>query len=272
MVPRPRCRYRGVRRAKSSLLQFLQTEFCALRGREILRNEAGRAEGVLTNMSSAKSKLRLVCAFTALATLALGVGCRGFFVNPTLTGVAVGPQGLTLNVNQTWQMTATGTYSDGSQKTLNSGVVWSSSDGNTVSVGQTSGMVTGVQTGSATITASSGGCSACTGSTSVAVVLTGVTSITVSPSSNTATINTTAAFFTATAYPGAIDITQTATWTVYDSTNTDQTAEFSLSYVPGTGTGQGESFLPTTAASGTYSVVASYPGTTQTGKATLNVN
>jgi len=227
---------------------------------------------MLMNMSSMKSKLRLVCAFAALATLALAVSCRGFFVNPTLTGVSVGPQGLTLNVNETWQMTATGTYTDGLQKTLNHGVVWSSSDGNTVSVGQTSGMVTGVQTGSATITASSGGCSACTGSTSVSVVLTGVTSITVSPSSNTATINTTAAFFTATAYPGGIDITQNATWKVYDSTNTDQTSEFSLTYVPGTGTGEGESFLPTSAPSGTYTVVASYPGTTQTGKATLNVN
>lgn len=78
-------------------------------------------------MSSTKQKLRVAGAVAALAFLALAAGCTGFFVNPTLTGVSVGPSGLTLNVNQTWQMTATGTYDDGSQKTLTSGVVWSSS-------------------------------------------------------------------------------------------------------------------------------------------------
>lgn len=153
-------------------------------------------------MSSTKSKLRLMGAFAALATLALAISCRGFFVNPTLTGVSVGPQGLTLNLNQTWQMGATGTYSDGSQKTLMSGVAWSSSDGNTVSVGQTTGVVKGLLTGSATITASAGSCAACSGSTSVSVVLTGVTSIVVSPGSTSATINTTPAYFLATAFPG----------------------------------------------------------------------
>jgi trimeric autotransporter adhesin len=219
-----------------------------------------------------KQKLRLMGALAALATLALAISCRGFFVNPTLTGVSVGPQGLTINVNQTWQMGATGTYSDGSQKALTSGVAWSSSDANTVSVGQASGIVTGLLTGSATITASAGSCSACSGSTSVSVVLTGVTSITVSPSSNTATINTTPAYFLATAFPGSIDITQGATWNVFDSTNTNVTADFSLTYVPGTGANQGESFLPTTAPAGKYTVVATYPGTNQTGTATLNVN
>ena len=69
-------------------------------------------------MSSTKQRIRLMGAFAALATLALAISCRGFFVNPTLTGVSVGPQSLTLNLNQTFQMTATGTYDDGSQKNL----------------------------------------------------------------------------------------------------------------------------------------------------------
>jgi hypothetical protein len=220
-------------------------------------------------MSSTKRKLRLTVAFAALATLALAVSCRGFFVNPTLTGVSVGPANLTLNLSQTWQMTATGTYSDGSQKTLNKDVAWSSSDGNTVSVGQTSGTVQGIQIGSATITASSGGCAACSGSTTVTVVLTGVTSITVSPSSQSSTINGNPVYYTATAQPGSADITQTATWTVLDSSNTDQTANFTLSYLAGSG----EGFVPlTTATVGQYKVVASYQGTTATGTATLNVN
>ena len=60
-------------------------------------------------MPSMKSKLRITAAFAALATLALAVSCRGFFVKPTLTGLSIGPAGLTLNVNQTFQMVATGT-------------------------------------------------------------------------------------------------------------------------------------------------------------------
>jgi uncharacterized protein YjdB len=217
-------------------------------------------------MSSTNSKLRLIAAFAALATLALAVSCRGFFVNPTLTGVSVGPANLNLNLNQTWQMQATGTYDDGSQRALTSGVVWNSSDPTTVSVGQSSGIVDGLLIGSATISASSGGCAACSGSTTVTVILTGVTSITVGPSSQSAKINGDPVFYTATAVPGG-DITQSATWTVQDSTGTDQTAEFTLSFV----TGSGEGFVPTTATVGQYKVIASYPGTTAVGTATINV-
>ncbi len=42
-------------------------------------------------MPSLKSKLRLICAFAALATLALAVSCRGFFVKPTLSSLVVTP-------------------------------------------------------------------------------------------------------------------------------------------------------------------------------------
>ncbi len=222
-------------------------------------------------MSSTKSKLRLMGAFAALVTLALAVSCRGFFVNPTLTAVSIGPQGLSINVNETWQMTSTGNYSDGTQKALTSGVTWSSSDATTVSVGQTSGIVTGVQVGSATVTGAAGSCSACSASTTVTVVLTGVTSIVVAPSSLSTTINGAPVYYTATAN-GTIDITNSgAVWTVLDSSNTDQTANFSLSYVAGSGFGEG--FVPITgAAVGTYTVRASYPGTTAVGTATLTVS
>jgi hypothetical protein len=220
-------------------------------------------------MSARTSKLRLIGAFVALATLALAISCTGFFVNPTLTGVSVGPQSLTLNINQTFQMSATGTYSDGSQKALTSGVVWASSDASTVSVGQASGIVSGLQTGSATITAASGSCSACSGSTTVTVALTGVTAIIIQPSSGSATVNQTFATFTAMAQPADVDITGSgAVWTVQDPSGTDVTAEFSLSFVSGTG----EEITPlSTAQLPSYTVVASYPGTTAVGTATLNV-
>ena len=38
-------------------------------------------------MSSKQQRIRLVGAFAALATLALAVSCKGFFVNPTLTSI-----------------------------------------------------------------------------------------------------------------------------------------------------------------------------------------
>lgn len=217
-------------------------------------------------MSSTKQKLRMTCALAALATLA--VSCRGFFVNPTLTGVSVGPSGLNLTVNQTFQMTATGSFNDGSQKTLTSGVVWSSSTPTVVSVGQTSGMVTGLQSGTSTITASSGGCSACTGTATVSVVISNISSITVTPSSQSVTAGGSTVFFKATASPGG-DITQGATWNIVDSTGTNQNASFSIAFV----SGSGEGFLPSSsAAKGTYTINVTYPSTTIVGTATLIVN
>jgi len=73
-------------------------------------------------------------------------------------------------------------------------------------------------------------------------------------------------YFTAKAN-GTIDITNAgAVWTVVDSANQDQTANFSLSFVAGSG----EGFLPiSTVTPGTYTVEATYAGVT--GTATLNV-
>jgi trimeric autotransporter adhesin len=225
------------------------------------------------------NKLRLIGSLAVLLTLALAASCTGFFVNPTLTSVSVGPQNLSLTINQTFQMTATGTYSDGSQKTLNSGVTWSSSDSSTVSVGQTSGQVTGLKTGSATISASSGGCSSCSGTTTVTVALQGVTSITIQPGSQSVTVGGSAVFFHALAN-GSIDITDPTggtTWTVKDSTGMDQTSNFTLNFVAGTGTGTGESFSPNSGVTaGTYTVTATYTSGTLTvtsnPPAQLNVN
>jgi len=79
-------------------------------------------------MSSAKSKLRLIGAFATLATLALAISCRGFFVNPTLTSMAIGPANLSLAPGQSYQMVATGTYSDGSTGDITGKSVWTSTD------------------------------------------------------------------------------------------------------------------------------------------------
>jgi hypothetical protein len=64
-------------------------------------------------------------ALAALFLFVSGVGCNGFLVNPTLTSIAVG-QSATISQNGTVQMSAVGTYNDGSTQSL-SNVLWSSS-------------------------------------------------------------------------------------------------------------------------------------------------
>ena len=129
-------------------------------------------------MSSSKQKLRLAAAFAALAMLALAVSCTGYFQNPILTTITIDPPTPSINQGATEQLTATGTYQDGSTSTLTGGtscsgntVCWSSSDTTIVTI-STGGLATGVGQGSATITAASG---AITATTQATVDLTNVT-------------------------------------------------------------------------------------------------
>ena len=210
-------------------------------------------------------KSRLTGAIAVFLTLTLAISCRGFFVNPTLTAVSVGPQNPQLTFGQQFQMSATGTYSDGTQKTLTSGVTWSASSvtpAGALTIGQTSGLVTaGTVAGSGTVSASAGSCSGCSGSTNVTVVLSGVTSITVQGGGQTIhPTSPTPAFLKAVANVGG-DISQNATWTVADSGGTDQTSHFTQSFV----SGSGEGFLPdNTLTSATYTVKATYAGVSGT--------
>jgi hypothetical protein len=78
-------------------------------------------------MSSPKSKLRLFCAFATLALFAVAsMSCRGFFVNPTITSLAIGPSNLTLAPSASYQMVATATYDDGSTGTVTGQALWTS--------------------------------------------------------------------------------------------------------------------------------------------------
>ena len=77
-------------------------------------------------MSSGKQKLRLAGAFAALSILALAVGCTGFFQNPVLSSLAIGPASPTIetgSTDNTVQMTVTGTNNDGSTAD-NPSVAW----------------------------------------------------------------------------------------------------------------------------------------------------
>jgi hypothetical protein len=96
-------------------------------------HQSGHVEGVPKNMPSTKSKLRLVGAFAALTALALAASCRGFFVNPTISSLAIGPANLALSPGQQYQMVATATYSDGTTGTVTGQAVWSSASPNIAS-------------------------------------------------------------------------------------------------------------------------------------------
>ena len=73
--------------------------------------------------------------------------------SPTLTSIVIQPPSVELVVGATFQLTAWGTYSDGSRKDITDEVSWVSSDTQVATVTQ-NGLATGDAQGTATITAS----------------------------------------------------------------------------------------------------------------------
>jgi hypothetical protein len=212
-------------------------------------------------MLSSKKKLQLVTAFATLFLFALGIGCSGFFVDPVLTSIAVGPTA-TINQGATVQESAVGTYNDGSTKTLSSGVQWSSSDSTAATV-TNAGLVTGTAPGSATITAAY---QTTSGTSAITVSLGNVTALKITPlTGNTAVNVPSPAYFAYATVAGdntPVDVSPTATWTTTSSTVTIN--------VPST-TGVGVTFTDTVSESVT--IQATYTSTTTlTATATLTVN
>ena len=215
-------------------------------------------------MSSMKHKLRLAGALAVLATLALAASCRGFFQNPTLTSITVSPTAPQVQLGTTTQLQVFGTYNDGSRNQVKTGVAWSSSAPTIASIGQTSGVLTGVQTGTATITADAQGLS----STATATVfLSGITQIVVTPSTwNFTTGAGSIQTFTAKATVNGttVDITANgAIWTISTTTITCGISGTLLSC----NAPSGGSVPP-----GAYTLTASYPGTTIVGTAIVTVS
>lgn len=171
-------------------------------------------------MSFSSRKLRLLATFAALSMLALAAGCRGFFVNPTLTSVAVTPTSASLIQGQTQQLTLTGTYNDGSTKDLTGSATWTTSASGVATV--SAGLVKAAATisnppGSATIT----GTSATFSSTCAITVNTGpLTAITITTTTPNPAAGSTVTFTAMGTYTGSAqqqDITSLVTW---NSSNT----------------------------------------------------
>jgi hypothetical protein len=170
---------------------------------------------------------RILTAVTAVVILIVADGCHGFFVDPVLTGMTVGPPA-SLQTGTTVQMSAVGTYNDGSVKNLDSGVYWSSATPAIASV-NTSGVVKGLGPGQAIISGSS---ETVTGSATVTVTLGGLTSIKVTTADGLSSIPYgSAEQFVATGMAGGqeFDITNSVTW----STNPASVDNVSISSTSG---------------------------------------
>jgi trimeric autotransporter adhesin len=161
----------------------------------------------------------------AILLLAFAGGCTGFFVSPTLTSLTIGPENQTITVNPlvTLQMSATGTYSDGSTQNLTGKVLWSSSDTSCAAI-STAGLVTPVTgvTGvcTTTISAASGAVSAAT--TTVTVSEGTPSSITLTASPTSPAPDTSVTFTAMALFPGSStqqNITSSVTWNNTDTTD-----------------------------------------------------
>lgn len=183
---------------------------------------------------SSKVKTQFIIALATLPLLALMVGCKGFFVNPTLSSLAIGPSNPTITKSQTQQMSATGTYDDGSTKDLTGRVTWTSSDASCTTI-NANGLVTPsasvVNICTTTIGASFGTVSA--SSVTVTVTPGTPTLITLTAVPTNPTPNSSVTFTAKATFPGSStpqDITSSVTWINSDTT------ELTLTNGSGTGT------------------------------------
>ena len=220
-------------------------------------------------------RLAIIAAFTVLLIAAFGAGCKGFFVNPNLTSITIGPTAPTVQVGDSTTLTAYGVYSDGTGNYLTSGVSWSSSDITVATVSGTGGAtLTGVMTGSATITASS---EAVTNTASATVFIV-ISAIGISPTNPSVTLGESQNFLVyanndPTLSNPSDNLSGQASLTVTNASGASVsipscTADTSLTPVQQTCTTSGD----TDALPATYTVTASYAGSTLTAKTNLTVD
>ena len=83
------------------------------------------------------------------------VGARGTGIARNLVSISVNPASASINIGQTQQFTAIGTYNDGSTADITSAVAWTSSLSSTATI-DSKGLSTGVAAGTSTISAGQG--------------------------------------------------------------------------------------------------------------------
>jgi len=134
----------------------------------------------------------------------------------SLVSIAVTPSAPTVPLGEQQQLSATGTFSDGSTQDLTSSATWSSSAAGTVPVSAT-GLVSALMQGTATVTAQSGSIA---GSDIVTVGPPALVSINVLPANSTLAVGTTEQFSASGVYSDGStkDVTSIVTWGSADST------------------------------------------------------
>lgn len=132
-------------------------------------------------------------------------------VNKILTSIAVTPTSANIHKTQTQQFTATGHYSDSSTADITTAATWSSNNTSVATVGTNSGLATGVNTGTALITASQG---TITSNSASLAVDNPLQSIAITPTSPTIATGQTQQFTATGTYfdNSTQNITTTVTW------------------------------------------------------------
>ena len=163
---------------------------------------AGVTTGVATGVVTVSAHSG---AFSGSATLTIGTA------GANLTSLALLPANPSLPVNTTQQLSAIGTYNDGSTRDLTALVTWQPSSSVAVATVSASGLVTAVAAGSATVTANLGSVSQ---STTVTVTAPTITSISVTPEDLTLPIGITQQYTASAIYSdGSIqDLVTGVTW------------------------------------------------------------
>jgi Big-like domain-containing protein/putative Ig domain-containing protein/galactose oxidase-like protein/Kelch motif protein len=109
------------------------------------------------NVSSGLANVLTAGSTVITATSGSVSGSTTLTVTPAaLVSIAITPNPLTIGAGSSQQMTATGTYSDGSTQNVTAAANWTSSAPSVATIGPSTGLATGVSAGTATISATIG--------------------------------------------------------------------------------------------------------------------
>lgn len=185
-------------------------------------------------MVSTRRKLQILGSFAVLFLFALAVGCSGFFVDPALVSIALTPPTPSLLIGGTGQqMTAIGTYDDGSKNyNLNSKVVWTMSAQGFATI-TPGGLLTGTAATSSPVTLTATHLDI-SGTTTFTVNLNNVTAITVQPTSQTISAASGSpvclqALATVSGSSSPLDVSTSASWSFFIQNTTTPETGLSIS-------------------------------------------
>lgn len=170
-------------------------------------SNAGDSRGLATGLAPG--------TVTVSATFGAIRGSAAFAVsNATLQSLAVSPAAMTLAAGTSLQLTATGTYSDGSVQDLTAAVSWAAEDGTVAqleNVAGSQGLLTALGKGVTTVTAVSAGVS---GSASLSVTSATLVRLAISPRTATLALGSGRQFVALGTFSDGStqDLTSAATW------------------------------------------------------------